>query len=82
MKKVEEIYACVFEDHSVGEEGLMSTMIPSILGNQLMVLVSCNKRNLEGFKSICKLSSQQEGKKIRILKFTNIEEVEVIDERN
>ncbi len=71
MPRIEEMYAFVAEDTGPDDEGVVAMS----LGNVLLPLVGADMARVESLRPIAKDISEKTGKKVRLLRFTQREDL-------
>ena len=74
MPKIEQIYAFIAEDTGPDDEGVTGFAT----GMGWMPMVGADIDRIESLKPIAQQIAKSTGKKIKLIKFTNREEVETI----
>ena len=74
MPRIEEMYAFVAEDKGPDDEGLTGFMA----NTGWMPMVGADMARVESLKPIARSIARTTGKKIKLLRFINREDVEVI----
>lgn len=72
MPRIEEMYAFVAEDKGPDDEGIVGM---GAAGIGMMPLVGADMARAESLKEIARQISKQTGKKIKLLRFTNREDL-------
>jgi hypothetical protein len=74
MPKIESMYAFVVEDIAPDDEGLIAQAV----GSMWMPLVGADMKRIDSLRPVAAAIGKRIGKKIKLVKFTNRQEVEVI----
>jgi len=74
MPRIDEMYAFIAEDTGPDDEGIVGFTV----GNNWIPMVGGDMARIESLKPIAALVSARTGQKIKIVKFTNREEIEEI----
>jgi hypothetical protein len=74
MPKITELYACIAQDGGPDDEGIPSIML---LG-QNFPLIGADMGRVKDIKKIAQKIANEQGKPIRIARFTNMEIVETL----
>ena len=75
MPKITEMYAFVSEDTGPEDEGVVAENF----GGVWMPLVGADMARAESLKPLARMVARKTGKPIKLLHFTNCEELEVIE---
>ncbi len=71
MPRIEEIYAFVAEDTGPDDEGVVAMSV----GGVMMPMVGADMARVESLRPIAKNISKQTGKKVKLLHFTQREDL-------
>lgn len=71
MPRIEEMYAFAAEDNGPDDEGIVAMS----MGSVMMPLVGADIERVESLKPIARDIARQTGKKIKLLRFSNREDV-------
>lgn len=71
MPRIEEMYAFVTEDSGPDDEGVVAMSV----GDYLMPMVGADMNRVESLKPIARGIQKATGKKIKLLRFTNREDL-------
>ena len=74
MPKIESMYAFVVEDTAPDDEGLIAQTV----GSMWMPMVGADMKRIDSLRPVAAAIGKRIGKKIKLVKFTNRQEVEVI----
>jgi hypothetical protein len=77
LEKITEIYAFVSVDE--GGEGIIAQTMTLPIGEVFIPFVSADKEKLKLLKPMAIQIQKESNKKIRLIKFTNVEEIEVFE---
>jgi hypothetical protein len=75
MPKINEMYAFVSEDNGPDDEGVVAQKF----GDVWLPMVGANMDRAEALKSLARIAVKATGKTIKLLRFTNREELEIIE---
>ena len=71
MPRIEEMYAFVAEDSGPDDEGVVAMSV----GNVMLPLVGADMARVESLKPVARSISAQTGKKVKLLRFTQREDL-------
>jgi len=71
MPRIEEMYAFIAEDTESGDEGVVAMSV----GNVMLPLVGADMARVESLKPIAKDISARIGRKVKLLRFTQREDL-------
>jgi hypothetical protein len=74
MPKIESMYAFVVEDTAPDDEGLIAQTV----GSMWMPMVGADMKRIDSLRPVAAAIGKQLHKRIKLVKFTNRQEVEVI----
>lgn len=76
MPRIDEMYAFITEDNGPEDEGIIGIKTP---GGIWMPLVGADMERIESLRLVARDISRNLGKPVRLIRFTNREELELIE---
>lgn len=78
MPRIDAMYAFVISDTSDDDEGVVATLGP---GNAWVPMVGADRARLDSLRTVAQQIASAAGKKIRLVRFSVREELDVIEPR-